>query len=114
MFGKLFAKASQPEAAEDRRAGRRMRAVDGVVEIDGAHYPLESWSHTGFLAGSYSGPRKGGEKLEIAVSVVCNGDPFNFACRAMTVRVDPATRKLVGAFVDLDARTRAEIARRFA
>ena len=113
MFAKLFAKASPPAAADDRRAGRRRQAVDGVVEIDGAHYPLESWSHTGFLAHSYSGPRKGGEKLEIAVSVVCDGEAFNFTCQAMTVRVDPASQKLVGAFVDLDARLRAEIARRY-
>lgn len=113
MFAKIFAKASPPEAAEDRRQGRRMRPVEGVVEIDGAHYPLESWSHTGFLARSYSGPRKGGERVEIGVSVVCDGDAFNFTCQAMTVRVDPATQKLVGAFVNLDARMRAEIARRF-
>ncbi len=46
-------------------------------------------------------------------TVEIDGRAFAFTCKAMMVRVDPEAQKLVGAFVEMDAATRAKLARYF-
>ncbi len=112
MLRNLFSKFGRAEQAppERRREGRKSMA-GGTVEIDGQSYPVENWSYTGFLAGSYAGPRKAGDRVDVKLTVDAGGQGFAFACQATMVRVDPASRKVVGAFVDLEASTKAKIAR---
>jgi hypothetical protein len=114
MLRNLFARFGQAEQAPpERRREDRERLAGGTVQIDGQSYPVENWSYTGFLAGRYAGSRKAGERVDIRFSVDSGGRPIEFACMAMMVRVDPASQKIVGAFVDMDAGTRATLARHF-
>ncbi len=114
MLRNLFARRGRADAAPpDRRREGRVRAAGGTVEFDGQSYPVENWSYTGFLAGPYGGSRKAGERVDIRFSVDVGGQTFAFACAAMMVRVDPESQKIVGAFVDMDAGTRAKLARHF-
>ena len=114
MLRNLFGKQGQAEAAPpDRRHEVRERLTGGTVEIDGQSYPVENWSYTGFLAGPYTGPRKAGDRVDIRFSADLGGQTFAFACTAMMVRVDHGSQKVVGAFVDMDAGTRAKLARHF-
>ena len=114
MLRNLFARlgASEP-APPERRRGSRENLAGGTVEIDGQGYPVENWSYTGFLAGSYEGTLKAGDRVDIKFTVDTGGQDFTFSCKAMMVRVDPSLRKIVGAFVDMEAGTRAKIARHF-
>ena len=114
MLRNLFPKLGRAEPAPpERRHEGRERATGGTVEIDGQNYPVENWSYTGFLAGPYAGPRKAGERVDVRFTVEADGQGFAFACQATMVRVDPASRKIVGAFVDMEAATRAKLARYF-
>ena len=114
MLRKLFSKLDGTEPApQERRREDRKKLAGGTVEIDGRSYPVENWSYTGFLAGSYEGARKAGDRVDITFTVETGGRDFTFSCKAMMVRVDPASRKVVGAFVDMDAGVRAKIARHF-
>lgn len=114
MLRNFFARfgGAEPTPPEQRREDRQSVA-SGTVELDGQSYPVENWSYTGFLAGSYEGARKAGDRVDIRFTVDAGGHDFTFACEAMLVRVDPASRKIVGAFVDMEAGTRAKIARHF-
>ena len=110
----LFGRLGHAEAAPpDRRREVRERVAGGTVEFDGQSYPVENWSYSGFLAGSYAGTRKAGDRVDIRFSVGAGDQALAFACAAMMVRVDPASQKIVGAFVDMDAGTRAKVARYF-
>jgi len=115
MLNNLFARftrTGEPEA--DRRRETRKAAPGGTVEIDGRAYPIVNWSYRGFLAGSYAGERKAGERVAITFTIeIGTGQAFAFTCKAMMVRVDPEAQKLVGAFVEMDAATRAKLARYF-
>jgi hypothetical protein len=115
MLNNLFARFTRTEESEaDRRRETRRTAPGGKVEIDGRTYPIENWSYSGFLAGPYAGERKAGERVDITFTVEPDdGQAFAFACKAMMVRVDPEARKLVGAFVEMDAATRTKLARYF-
>ena len=114
MLRNLFPKFGRAEQAppERRREGRE-RVAGGTVEIDGQRYPVDNWSYTGFLAGPYAGPRKAGERVDVRFTVEADGQGFEFACQATMVRVDPASQKIVAAFVDMEAGTRAKLARHF-
>ncbi|MDH3593248.1 MAG: hypothetical protein OEU09_00955 [Rhodospirillales bacterium] len=115
MLNTLFARftrTGEPEA--DRRRETRNATPGGTVEIDGRAYPIVNWSYSGFLAESYAGDRKAGDRVDITFTVEPgDGRAFAFACKAMMVRVDPEARKLVGAFVEMDAATRAKLSRYF-
>ena len=113
MLNNLFARFTRTEGPEaDRRRESRKDAPGGMVEIDGRAYPVANWSHSGFLAGSYAGDRKAGDRVDITFTVEPgDGRTFAFTCKATMVRVDPEARKLVGAFVAMDAATRAKLAR---
>ena len=114
MLRNFFARfgGAEPTPPEQRREGRESVA-SGTVEFDGQSYPVENWSYTGFLANSYEGARKAGDQVDIRFTVEAGDQDFAFGCKAMLVRVDPASRKIVGAFVDMEAGTRAKIARHF-
>ena len=111
MLRNLFVRFGRAAPAPPERREGRERVAGGTVEIDGQSYPVENWSYTGFLAGPYAGSRKAGERVGFRFSVDLGGQAFAFACTAMMVRVDPASQKIVGAFVDMDAGTRAKLAR---
>jgi hypothetical protein len=114
MLRNLFARLGRAEQAPpERRREDRKKLAGGTVEIDGRSYPVENWSYTGFLAGSYEGARKAGDRVDIKFTAETGGQGFTFSCKAMMVRVDPASRKIVGAFIDMEAGTRAKIARHF-
>jgi len=114
MLRKLFPKLGGAEPAPpERRRDDRKKLAGGTVEIDGQSYPVENWSYTGFLAGSYAGSRKAGDRVDIRFKVGTGGQTFEFSCEAMMVRVDPESQKIVGAFVDMEAGTKAKIARHF-
>lgn len=114
MLRNLFARLGGTESAPpERRREHRENVAGGTVEFDGQSYPVENWSYTGFLAGSYEGPRKAGDRVDIRFTLDAGDQDFTFSCTAMLVRVDPASRKIVGAFVDMEAGTRAKIARHF-
>ncbi len=112
MLGHLFGKRPEAEQkAPDQRRELRLPVSDGTVEIDGRPCPLVNWSYTGFLARNYTGDKRAGDKVTIAFSVTVGEGRCEFECLAMLVRVDRASQKVVGAFVDMDAATRAKIAR---
>jgi hypothetical protein len=112
MLRNIFARLGRAEQAPpERRREDRHGMTGGTVEIDGQSYPVENWSYTGFLASSYAGPRKAGDRVDIKFTADAGGRSIGFACAAMMVRVDAASRKVVGAFVDMDAGTRAKLAR---
>ena len=114
MLRNLFGRSGGAEPAPtERRREHRENVPGGTVEIDGQSYPVENWSYTGFLAGSYEGTRKAGDRVDIRFTVETGGQDFAFSCKAMMVRVDPSSKKVVGAFVDMEAGTRAKIARHF-
>jgi hypothetical protein len=115
MLGNLFARFTRTEVSEaDRRREAREDVPDGTVEIDGRAYPVANWSYSGFLAGCYTGDCKAGDRVDIKFTVhLRDGQAFEFACKAMMVRVDPESQKIVGAFVEMDAATRAKLARHF-
>ena len=115
MLNNLFARFTRTEESEaDRRRETRKGTPGGTVEIDGQVYPVANWSYSGFLAVSYAGDRKAGERVDITFTVeIGTGQAFAFACKAMMVRVDPEAQKLVGAFFEMDAATRAKLSRYF-
>ncbi len=114
MLRNLFGKAERAkQAPPERRREDRKKVAGGTVEIDGQSYPVENWSYSGFLATSYEGTRKAGDRVDIKFTVETGGQDFAFSCKAMMVRVDPSSKKIVGAFVDMEAGTRAKIARHF-
>ena len=114
MLRNLFAKLGGTEPAPpERRREDRKRLAGGTVEIDGQSYPVENWSYTGFLAGSYAGSRNAGDQVDIRFRTETGGQTFEFGCKAMMVRVDPDSQKIVAAFVDMEAGTKAKIARHF-
>ena len=115
MLNGLFARFTRTEEPEaDRRRETRKAVPGGTVEIDGRTYPIANWSYGGFLAGSYAGDRKAGERADITFTVeIGTGRAFSFTCKAMMVRVDPEAQKLVGAFAEMDAATRAKLSRFF-
>jgi hypothetical protein len=115
MLSNLFSKINRGEAQPaNRRREAREDVPEGTVEIDGRTYPVANWSYSGFLAGSYTGDRKAGDRVDIKFTVdLGDGGTFYFACKCVMVRVDPETQKLVGAFVEMDAAMRAKLARHF-
>ena len=117
MLGSLFNRftSSKDDDATplDRRREQRLPVTDGKVEIDGESCPLVNWSYTGFLAEAYGGDHKAGDKVGVKVSVALGDGRFEFECPAMLVRVDKESRKVVGAFAEMETATRIEIARHF-
>ncbi len=117
MLGSLFKRFTSSnggdDAPQDRRREQRLAATDGTVEIDGESCPLVNWSYTGFLAEAYGGERKAGDKVGVKVSIALGDGRFEFECPAMLVRVDSESRKVVGAFAEMDTATRIEITRHF-
>ena len=113
MLAKLFSKDKAEETPAERRREGRRPVQDGDVEIGGARYPLQDWSSSGFLAHGYDGEHETGQRVDIAISVRDGAQPVEFACKAILVRVDRDSGKLVGAFVELETALRVELARHF-
>lgn len=88
-------------------------AVDGTVELDGARYPLKTCNSRGFVAASYDGGRKEGDKVAISFSAAVADERVEFACDAKVLGVDAEQGELVGVFVGMDRDTRATLARHF-
>lgn len=121
MLGSLFTRftsSKDEEVPRHQRREQRWVVTDGTVEIDGELCPLINWSYSGFLAESYGGFRRAGDKVDIVFSVALEDDEpeagrFEFECQAMLVRIDRESRKVVGAFFEMATATRIEIARHF-
>ena len=117
MLGSLINRFTSSKGGDatppERRRVQRLPATDGKVEIDGESCPLVNWSYTGFLAEAYGGDHKAGDKVGITISVAFGEGRFEFECPAVLVRVDQESRKVVGAFAEMDTATRIEIARHF-
>ena len=96
--------------AEPAPAHAPERGTEGSIEIDDQKLVLESWSYTGFLARDYRGPRRAGEDLQVSCNLTFKGKPLSFSCRAKLIRVDRESRKLVGAFIDLDPAAKTRMA----
>ena len=110
MLGRLFSKIDR-KAPPERHCEPAPQS-EGSVLIDGQAYPLVNWSQSGFLAKDYTGDRGAREKVEVTLSVMLAGNPFEFTTTAMFVRVDSESRKVVGAFVDMETSLKVEFARR--
>lgn len=113
LFNRFTSSKDGDDAPQERRREQRLPAIDGRVEIDGESCPLVNWSYTGFLAEAYGGAHKAGDKVGVTLSVALGDGRFEFECSAMLVRVDSESRKVVGAFAEMDTATRIEIARHF-
>ena len=111
MFGNLLDKLTRsggggaPAPAAPR--------PQGSVEIDGQSCSLESWSFTGFLATEYDGVLSAGDHVPVRCHLELGDQSFEIACQAKLVRVDPESRKLVGAFFDMPPTVRAKMVRLF-
>ena len=107
-------RAAEEAAAEAERAPAAVAAaVDGTVEMDGASYPLKTCNSRGFVAASYDGGRKEGDKVEITFSAAVADQRIEFACDAKVLGVDAEQGELVGVFVGMDRDTRQAMARHF-
>lgn len=110
MLSSLFRSKPSPAAAIRMRDKRPERGTEGVIRLDEQRLRLESWGYTGFLALDYEGSRQAGEEVDIQCSLAFNGKPLKFSCKAKLVRVDSESRKLVGAFVDMEPTARTKMA----
>jgi hypothetical protein len=107
-------RAALDAAAEAERPRAPIAAaVDGTVELDGASYPLKTCNSRGFVAASYDGGRKEGDKVAISFSAAVADERVEFACDAKVLGVDATQGELVGVFVGMDRDTRATLARHF-
>ncbi len=113
LFNRFASSKDDADAPPERRHEQRLPVTDGTVEIDGESCPLVNWSYTGFLAEAYGGEHKAGDKVGVKVSIALGDGRFAFECPAMLVRVDSESRKVVGAFAEMNTATRIEIARHF-
>ncbi len=86
-------------------------AVRGVARFDGQDYPLEDLSKSGFLAGSYRGPRARGDSLDVQISFTLDGRPRNLDCKAFVVRTDLDKHHIAGVFFGMTEGDRLVISR---
>ncbi len=105
--------AIEGAAEAQRRRAPVAAVVDGTVELDGASYPLKTCNSRGFVAASYDGGRKEGDKVAISFSAAVADERVEFACEAKVLGVDATQGELVGVFVGMDRDTRATLARHF-
>lgn len=82
--------------SKERRSEPRVDLDRATVRLEDRVYPLKNWSAHGFLAGSYDGELKVGDKVEIRVSVPFVGVAREFSGLARVVRVDEDRAEIVG------------------
>ena len=107
MLTKRAKRFSMP--AGDKRREPREELAEGAVRISGQTWPLTDWSRNGFLASPCTADLKVGEELDIAVFVPIAGQRLEFKCPAVIIRVDEEKQEVAGAYVEVDAATRATI-----
>ncbi len=82
--------------SKERRSEPRVDLDRATVRLEDRVYPLKNWSAHGFLAGSYGGELKVGDKVEIRVSVPFVGVAREFSGLARVVRVDEDRAEIGG------------------
>lgn len=84
-----------------------------TVEIDGVDHAVSDWSASGFLATSYAGDHRRGNRVKVRFRASLGDDEFSFSCRAIVIRAAPEEGELAAKFVALDAEIKREIAKHF-
>ena len=84
---------------KERRAEPRLPVENGTVVIDDQTYPLKNWSTRGFLAMSYTGDHKEGDRISVRFSVLFVERQLEFSGEARVIRVDAESGELAGLLV---------------
>ncbi len=84
---------------KERRAEQRLPVEHGTVVIDDQTYPLKNWSTRGFLAMSYTGNHKEGDRISVRFSVLFVERQLEFSGEARVIRVDAERQELAGLLV---------------
>ncbi len=82
-----------------RRSEPRLPVEHGTVVIDDQTYPLKNWSTRGFLASSYTGDHKEGDRISVRFSVLFVERQLEFSGEAQVIRVDAGRQELAGLLV---------------
>jgi hypothetical protein len=83
----------------DRRTDQRLPVEHGTVVIGDQTYPLKNWSTRGFLASSYTGDHKEGDRISVRFSVLFVERQLEFSGEARVIRVDAERQELAGLLV---------------
>ena len=84
---------------KDRRTEPRLPVEHGTVVIGDQTYPLKNWSTRGFVASSYTGDHKEGDRISVSFSVLFVNRQLEFSGKARVVRVDAELQELAGRLV---------------
>ncbi len=84
---------------KERRSESRLPVEHGTVVIGDQTYPLKNWSTRGFLASSYTGDHKEGDRISIRFSVAFVERQLEFSGEARVIRVDAEAQELAGLLV---------------
>ena len=79
-----------------RRSEPRLPVEHGTVVISDQTYPLANWSTRGFLASSYTGDHKKGDRISVSFSVLFVNRQLEFSGKARVIRVDAELQELAG------------------
>ena len=85
--------------ATARRSEPRLPVEHGTVVIGDQTYPLKNWSTRGFLASSYTGDHKEGDRISVRFSVLFVERQLEFSGKARVIKVDAERQELAGRLV---------------
>ncbi len=83
----------------EKRCEPRLPVEHGTVVIGDQTYPLKNWSIRGFLASSYTGDHKEGDRISIRFSVLVVNRQLEFSGTARGLRGDAELQELEGRLV---------------
>jgi hypothetical protein len=100
-------------AGKNRRWAERQTTTGGTVEIDGQSLPLIDWSASGFLATSYAGDHRRGNRVKVRFAASLPDRKLEFSCRAIVIKADPERGELAAKFVGISDEAKSVIAEHF-
>ncbi len=86
-----------------RRSEPRLPVEHGTVVIGDQTYPLKNWSTRGFVASSYTGDHREGDRISVSFSVLFVNRQLEVSGKARVVRVDAEHQELAGRLVAMGA-----------
>ena len=100
-------------AGKSRRWAERELTSGGTVKIDGQSLPLIDWSASGFLATSYVGDHRRGNRVKVRFAAALPARELEFSCRAIVIKADPQRGELAAKFVGISDEAKSVIAEHF-
>lgn len=93
----------------NQRRDKRVSVLPIQIELEGEVYTTVDWSLGGFLIEGYTGRRRPGDEVMIAIKVFASDVEFNHAASAEVVRIDPLGNQLAANFIGLDSAALADL-----